>query len=666
MRTRSWVVGLALVFSGSRAALAQAPTPTPVDSNIAVSTYAQNHGNPCSGGPGSVGCGGCYPGSISNDTTALLNTVNPEWQPIGPMISGGDASLPPASEPVLFTGTVALSKINESGDFTGSHLTDDQNTFIVVDSEKNGLLATGNGGTTSCPGEGCSQIEMEREIGKYPLFAWAGEGDRIAAVGRWIFDCGHPDAEPTGKCSNSSSTACVIDTDCPSGGTCTNPAPTFNFRAELHPPQAIAVIRNKSKSNTSNTPATRADVYISADAGGAGDTCTVTHLASFADVLSNKKCFLNQCSVTTSQSCLADTDCPKKETCIRLDPAQQVLNVNASDFTFDLPLPAKPPSATAVKITTKNQKVPKGSVMPKATFVPDLAAPTPVVHVTVPMSVPFKGKTPNVFAQSITAAWKSDPTKLTHVQVKFTKLTVNNPLKPTTPVIHNCSDLMGGPLTSTQCLQDSDCPTGSQCVIVDTPGWGEYGQVNGDWIQFTGLDHLGARNQKHPPTYPLAISQKSKFDEYVLPDGKIHIATTGHSLNCIDTQYGHNLLEGLTKYGFTLGATCLLDGMDGNPGPIAVAFTGPGFATPSGACSTKTTQTCNVDTDCPTGETCKNSTTCTTAGTLTTCTTTSSGRGDGGTCTSGALCMGDTDCPTGETCTVTGGAFALTYTLQVK
>ena len=45
--------------------------------------------------------------------------------------------------------------------------------------------------------------EMEWEFNKYPLFAWAGEGDRITALGRWIFDCGHPNTDPEGACSQS-------------------------------------------------------------------------------------------------------------------------------------------------------------------------------------------------------------------------------------------------------------------------------------------------------------------------------------------------------------------------------------------------------------------------------------------------------------------------------
>ena len=230
----------------------------------------------------------------------------------------------------------------QAGDFPASHITDDQNTFITLDPDKSGLIATGNGQSSNCPGENCNRIEVEREIGKYPLFAWAGEGDRFTGLGRWIFDCGHPDPAPTGKCSSSSSTACSVDADCPSGGTCTSPAPNFQFRAELHPPQAIAVMRNKS---IGKTPATRADVYVSADGGGASDRCEVTHLASIGDVLTNKKCFTNTCSKTTSQTCRIDADCPKKETCTKLDPSASVLDVNASDFEFDMLLPPKPAGA---------------------------------------------------------------------------------------------------------------------------------------------------------------------------------------------------------------------------------------------------------------------------------------------------------------------------------
>jgi hypothetical protein len=604
-----------------------------VDSNIGVSSFAQSRGNPCSAGRGSTGCGGCYPGAIdTSDPTSLLATVNPEWQPVGPMISGGDPTLPPDSQPVLFTGTVALSKINIGGDFPASHLTTDQNTFITVDADKVGLLATGND-PAGCTGEGCNQIEMEREVVKYPLFAWADEGDRIAALGRWIFDCGHPDQAPPGKCSNNASKSCAVDTDC-GGGTCTNPAPNFNYRAELHPPQAIAVMRNKSKGKT---PATQADVYISADGGGASDRCTVTHLGSFLQVLTDKTCFLNRCSVTTTQSCMADTDCPKKETCVRLDPTQSVLDINASDFEFDMPLPAKPAGATDVKITVKKQKVPKGSVMPKPIFdTTHIADPIPTVHVTVPMSAQIKGKMPNIFAQSIFATWKKDKTKLTQVQITFTGLTINNPLKPKTPIVaEQCTNAVGGGLSGTPCTSDSDCP-GARCVGGTPVGWEMFAEVNGDWVKLTGLDGLDGGTPAMT-----AIKEKFKFKEYVPSDGAVHIFTLGHSLNCIDSLYGHNLIDGLNTFGLTAGANCLL-GSDADPGRIDVRHTGAGFTTTTGS-----------------------PVTCTTSGKVTTCIA-SAANSDGGTCSgSGSACIASADCNTGETCNA-GSAYTLQYTLKAS
>ena len=111
---------------------------------------------------------------------------------------------------------------------------------------------------------------------------------------------------------------------------------------------------------------------------------------------------------------------PGGETCLRFDPANRIADINASDFEFDMPLPPKPAGATDVNITKTKMKVPKGSVMPDPIFdTTHITDPTPSVHVTVPMTVPVKGKMPNIFAQSILATWKSDKTKLKKVEVKI-------------------------------------------------------------------------------------------------------------------------------------------------------------------------------------------------------------------------------------------------------
>src|SRR5437016_731345 len=132
-----------------------------IDSNGAVSAETQMNG------------GGCYPASLTGPPTEQLNLLNPEWAAIDV-----GAHLPPESDPVALHGTVVFAKINEGGDDPGDHDSDDQNTLIDVDAADMGLVAMGN----------------ELEIGKYPLFAWAGAGDRITTVGRRIWDCGHPQA----------------------------------------------------------------------------------------------------------------------------------------------------------------------------------------------------------------------------------------------------------------------------------------------------------------------------------------------------------------------------------------------------------------------------------------------------------------------------------------
>lgn len=711
-----FAIGLLVLLALGGVALAQTPTPTPgVDSNVAVVTpYAQSRGQsfvdhhcsldaqkPCNTNAdcsptkgtcvtnsvpvacttqGNEGCGGCYPEAFLPDPLTLgqLAKVNPEWAPIGPMISSGplsDPTIPPSSAPVLMTGTVALTKINVSGDFPASHITDDQNTFLLVDDAAR--LATGNDGSPSCPGEGCGVVEMEWEIGKYPLYAWAGEGDRVSALGRWIFDCGHPDPVPLGACSNNASRTCIVDSDCVSPGTCTNPAPVFNLRAELHPPQAVVVFRNNRRIPKS-IPAASADVYISNDGGGAGDRCTVTHLKDFHDVLNVRECIQNHCSVTTDRSCRVDKDCAGGETCVGLDPAGRLANINASDFEFDMPLPVPNPlsaaNATGLKIKTKSFK-PKGGQMPKPTF-GVTPGPTPNLHVTIPMSVPLSnGMMPNVFAQRITAGWIADTTALTRVQVKFKSLTINNPLKAATPAIpRKCTNSGGGFLTtdcttnadcvpgvcnaapSVQCYTNKDCAKTDFCAFPSiclggiNPGWEMFGEVNGDWVKFKKLETIGAAIPFAAPPYavpsptPLVIAEHFTFDEFVPSGGTIHLHSTGHSLNCIDTLYGDDLKDDLHTYGLTTGGACL-QGEDENPGIINVTHTGPTFgATVIGA-------TCGV----PTSKG------------VYTCTTTSSD-GGGGTCstTTTRLCVEDADCPMGETCNITSGAFTLTYTIQVK
>src|SRR6184192_270371 len=136
-------------------------------------------------------------------TPAFVVLVNPEWAPI---VNGQIVN----SDPVLVHGVVQGMHGDTSGDFPSTHLRADVNHFVLLDPEDSDRLATGNDD---------GLIHFEWEAGVYPAWAWAGTGDRVVGLGRWIFDCGHPGTVP-GNCSATMSQQCVIDSDCPSGESC--------------------------------------------------------------------------------------------------------------------------------------------------------------------------------------------------------------------------------------------------------------------------------------------------------------------------------------------------------------------------------------------------------------------------------------------------------------
>src|ERR1700682_790818 len=171
--------------------------------------------------------GGCYLLPVRGPADPNgLQAVNPEWAPV---VHGTS----PQSAPVLAHGIARESHVSKE-DFPAGHVTFDQNTELELDPADRGLLATGNGPPNT------ATLELEWETGSYPAWAWAGVGDRVVVLGRWIFDCGHPDPIP-GACHGTSA-LCVTDLDCAAGTPCEGTK--FNYRSELHPPPATAVVRS--------------------------------------------------------------------------------------------------------------------------------------------------------------------------------------------------------------------------------------------------------------------------------------------------------------------------------------------------------------------------------------------------------------------------------------
>ena len=556
-----------------------------VDSNDAVSPQTQMNG------------GGCYPVSLNGPPTEMLNLLNPEWAALDV-----GTHLPPDSDPLALHGTVVFAKINEGGDDPGDHDSDDQNTLIDVDAADLGLVATGNVGPH---GEEAGTLEWELEIGKYPLFAWAGPGDRITTVGRWIWDCGHPDPDPLGTCSTTMTQQCVLDSDCAAPGcpTClpgeTCVGTVFNYHSEIHPPQAVAVTRlgggySFGRRHRFGRRATRTDLWITPDGGGAGDRCVVTHQADSSE-----------------------------QTTIECFPLSQPLaNVNTTNLAFDIPLPPRPANSTQPPRVKVNDQTPSGLPRPAVatTFVD---GPTPVVHAVVDMTTPIAGQLPSLVGKTIVAGWRGDHTRVTKMRLEVTAIDILNALKPVNPAV---SERMRCSETSTQDCSATPCPPGETCRTFGGTilGWGVFVEANGNWQKLAGLDGIVA---------PVTVPQSLLYEEAVpTTGGMLRLHATGHSLDCRESVYGMSIRRDLEIFGPTDTLACLLNAASHDVGDLDVTF--PAATLPArGQSVSYVTQSVG---------------------------------GEGGSCstTASQLCLTDADCPSGETCTVTGGSYRLHYTIS--
>ncbi len=556
------------------------PQPTPVGSGEAVSTNG----------------GGCYPTGISPAATDMLSLVDPEWAPIPNGMSVDVA-------PVLIHGTAIDVHGDTGGDFPATHVRSDQNTIIQLDDADAFRLASGN----LTPGDEEGLIALEWEAGAYPAFAWAGVGDRVVALGRWIFDCGHPDPAP-GHCSGTSSSSCVLDTDCrpptcPSCGTGeTCVGTTFAYRSELHPPQAVAAIRSGRGaviSGSDAVPATRADVFVSAFGGGAGDRCILSHQQHPTDLLSKVDCF---------------------------PLTQPVAPINATDFVFDLPMPEQAPGSQAVwRVLPVSlvPDVPGNSLQSPA----QVAVSGPVgadrhLEVRVLMTQPDEsGKLPTGYAGTILAGWDTPSSAFTHVRVTVESVVIVNALQPQHPAVPRTCMPSGQIASGQRCATDRDCPNGETCSG-PVKSWRLQVAVNGEWQELGGLDHVSAGD---------VIPQGLTFEQYLPSGGSLHLFANGDGEDCIESILGQSLKTDLGQFGFAAGLKCLTTTAH-DPGVVDVSYASPDFG----------------------------------AGTDTMEYETRSTGGLGGSCSGSteSLCVVDDDCPSGETCQTTGGAFALRYQVQ--
>jgi hypothetical protein len=354
----------------------------------------------------------------------------------------------------------------------------------------------------------------------------------------------------------------------------------FGFSSELHPPYATAAIRTGRGAIVSlildapAVPATRTDLYVSPDAGGAGDTCILTHRPSELDLLS-VQCF---------------------------PLAQPIAPINSRDFEFDVPLPPRPPRGK-IKWRVIPHSFP-GGVAGKLRVSRRLKESPPHLHVRVRLTRRVHGDMPTGYAGTLLAGWLHDTTPLTHVRVTASALVIRNALQLATPVApKGCSS------NDDPCETAADCPSGDSCLGVGpVKSWVMQAAVNGEWQEFSGLDVVNTGD---------VIPQSLVYDQYLPADGRVHLEVAGVAHECVDTMYAKSLASDLAALGFTKGLACLSSTAH-SAGGIDVVYGAPDFGAGSGSmdyetvstggeggnCSMTTGLTCVVDADCPSGEMC--------------------------------------------------------------
>ncbi len=506
IRSTTYAAGIAVVLALTPVAASGGP----VDSNTALASNG----------------GGCYPPPIVQTSVFdQLPAVNPEWAPV---LNGSS----PLSVPVMVHGMAVESHVSRD-DFPAGHVTFDQNTELRVDAADASFLASGNYFAPNLH-DGKPTLELEWETGSYPAWAWAGEGDRVVALGRWIFDCGHPGPIPGLK--QGTTIPCLTDADAPAGVPCIGAE--FNYRSEMHPPQAVAVIRSGGAAMLRDAgravPVTRADVYVSADGGGAGDACVVTH--------------------KTSLNAILGAPCFPLRAPLALVPLGTAAPLNSRDFSFDVPLPAVNGGTDPILQVIGRPTPALGTtpVTPQLRVVPHLDGANPHYEVTVLMTELVGSRMPTGFAATMLAGWQRSPASpLVHLRVTIDGVTVNRPLKPT------------------------------NLPVTIPPGWKMDAELNGAWQQVGGLDGIGARSTVL--TVPIATS----YDVFLLRDQKLNLHADAASIGCIDTLFGHSLLDDLIRFGFDptnpatlnpavqLGSVCLLAASEVGAGSVDVSFGAP-------------------------------------------------------------------------------------------
>lgn len=183
------------------------------------------------------------------DTTKIYTGFAPNWAYVNDrdFAPGGATPAPQLVSGVVKGATGLLASRVASSDDPITHHAYDVNIDVTVDSQDNFLTGVSRDTT---PEQGT--IHMERESTSYPTWAWPQPGDRIQALGSWVWDCDHYQGR--------------------------------GEKTEFHPFRVAWVERNPEQpSPTSARGDAEGDLFMSTDATPAGQEAQCAHETKGAD-----------------------------------------------------------------------------------------------------------------------------------------------------------------------------------------------------------------------------------------------------------------------------------------------------------------------------------------------------------------------------------------------
>ena len=395
------------------------------------------------GKPTAVYAAGPIDGSTTDCIPAseLFDIPEPGWVYVNPSQKFKDVA-----------GVVTKSRVSHT-DFPTVHDSHDQNTHLTVDAAYNGLTSTANPG----------KLEIEWEIGTFPgetdrdpertfpKWAWPSVGDHVWANGAWIFDCGHPKE--------------IGDVN--------------HYRTEIHPPRAIASMRDQVRTlpGTGTTPvAVKAtDLYIHGHAGFVVDVveCGIHIIAGLG-------------------SCAASAH-PHRGFPINVD------------FEFDIPSPPKPHPSAVLGVFFEDGPDNTVAVAPILTPNGDSSS----VHVKIPLA--GTGIAPSAkYTRRIYTGWLYPQEGLKHLKLTLNKMNLHNDME----------DGWG------------DC----QCTFF----WMNVNRASNEWIRMStfATGNMNAYDDYHGPGDGEMDFSGAVFDFYVANGQTYTVRANGYDQDCYDELFG--------------------------------------------------------------------------------------------------------------------------------